>query len=159
MNAHEQVNQFLRELGQRAGLGAVTLSAQGTCGFEIGDGLALHLEAPEAGATLHLMSALLRTPEQNRERFFSDLLKGNYGCVETEGAALALDPDGVQVCLGLALPLAGLDYLAFENTLANFVAVAQRWRKRLVYLNDHAPGDKPEPLEAGVAAPWLGIRV
>ncbi|MFO1349211.1 MAG: CesT family type III secretion system chaperone [Gammaproteobacteria bacterium] len=152
MDAREQTDQFLRELGQRAGLGAVSLSAQGTCGFEIGDDLALHLEVPAAGATLHLMSTLLRAPDDGRERFLTGLLMNNYGCVETEGATLALDPGGEQVCLCLALPLAGLDYVAFENTLTNFASAARNWRERLGFSAPGLASENPAP-------PWLGIRV
>ena len=96
---------------------------------------------------------MLRVPDTDREQFLAGLLKSNYGCVETEGATLALDPDGEQVCLCLALPLAGVDYLAFENVLANFATAARNWRERLAS-PDANPADKP-PSDPS----WRGIRV
>lgn len=68
-------------------------------------------------------------PVEHQERLYRALLIANSNLAGTNGATLALDPDGGQVRLCRLLPLALLDVESFSSEVENFLNTLEFWHR------------------------------
>lgn len=121
---HETVNLWLAEFAQQEGISQLMLDERGLIGLRVDDVLEIEIEVPSEQSQIYLRAGLMPLPEQDRERWYCDLLERNFLLQETGGASFAIDAQRAQVALSFCEPLDRLDAMSFANVLRNFISAA-----------------------------------
>lgn len=138
MQANEQVNQWLAELGEQT-QADLTLDQNGRCSLSAGDDVDLDLFCAPAHDNFFLSLPLMSLADQNsRLLLMEHALNVNLFQQETNGAAIALDPESHDLLLCYAHPLDGTDFGAFYNILGNMIETGRALKNRLTAFNREA---------------------
>jgi hypothetical protein len=86
------------------------------------------IELLEDAEQVLLAVSLGPVPAKNRERFYQELLQGQYMFQKTGGAALAVDGDAGFVSLQVAKDIRMLTEQSFLTFLEHFLHIAAYWR-------------------------------
>lgn len=125
--SQERVNSLLKILGERIGVAEVALDDCGYCCLSF-DEVFVNMEC--SGEQLALYAWLGTLAGAPRSLLAAELLDANYLFRGTQGATLGVDQATGDALLAVQLPVATLEIDDFEQSLENFVNVAERWRKR-----------------------------
>lgn len=112
-----QVGEWLRVYGVEEFNGACAFTYRGAIEFGI------EVSADESHILLHSVIGKLSTGDEAEQ--LQKLMMRNYLGLETQGATLALDGTGENVCLWISLSLTDLDTERFENSLGAFLDLSE----------------------------------
>jgi len=137
------VNGWLRELAGVLNAPDLELDELGNAAFEFDGRIPIGVAAGDDSDVVHFYSKMMQVPEEEEERLdlFDRLLKLNAFGAQTGGASFAVDETEDCVFLWFNVPVAGCDAKAFENTLGNFIEVAERHHELLNTAPMDAGGD------------------
>lgn len=121
MDTQKYINQLLTELGNK-----FQLNEQGLCAFKYNNQLDIILEVNEPSSRIFLYAPLLHISYLKNIRLLEELLKANYLCLETQGATFSLN-NKHDIVLCYWFTPQGLNATNLQNTLKQFISVAEKW--------------------------------
>jgi hypothetical protein len=151
------LDAWLPALAAALGSAPAATDDQGVCVLDGRDHPRLRIALAPDRPRLLLSAVVQRVPDTGRAALFRRLLEWNLLGQHTDGAVLALDPDGGDVLLCFSCPMAGLDAEAFVRLVQSLLEVATRLRGELARLPP--PAATPPagaPPGAGGAPPIWG---
>ena len=119
-------SMLLAGLGRRFGIASLTSDATGACTLRFSRRLDVCLAPADDGRELGLFAVLGTLPPAHAASLALRMLKANFLGRATQGATLALAPQGC-VVLSRRLGLHGMDAAALEEALQAFAEVALQW--------------------------------
>ena len=129
LKAH--VNDVLKHVGDGQGLSDLCLDENNHCMLLFDEKIVLNIDLDEAGKLLVIYAYMGEVPLECREAVYQKALEGNFFWNETEGSTLGLDKQSQSLVLARAFGLPLTDVAAFEDRLAVFVEVVEKWMTRI----------------------------
>ena len=129
LKAH--VNEVLKRIGDGQGLSDLCLDENNHCMLLFDEKIVLNIDLDEAGKLLVIYAYMGEVPLECREAVYQKALEGNFFWNETEGSTLGLDKQSQSLVLARAFGLPLTDVAAFEDRLAVFVEVVEKWMTRI----------------------------
>lgn len=126
----------LDELGNKVGLGSLTLDAHGVCALAVDGRLVVHLAVDEGEGRAVVYATLGNLPPGEREALLTGMLQANA----TGWAVLALEPASGQPVLIHRFAVRDVDRSTLELLLEQFIAAAGDWQTALA---SRAPASAP----------------
>ena len=127
----ERVNELLKRIGEGLNLPDLCLDDNNHCILLFDEKIVLNIDLDDAGNKLVIYAYIGEIPLDCREMIFEKALEGNFFWNETDGGTLGIDKQSQSLVLakGFALPLANEE--EFEEQLASFVEVVEKWINRI----------------------------
>lgn len=126
MNTRKSINQLLVEIANKNNAPILQLNEQGVCAFRYNDIFDIVIEVNDPSSRVFFYTPLIHISHLKNKRLFEELLKANYLCLETQGATFSLNnKHDIVLCYWSSAQ--SLNATEFENTLKQFISVAQKW--------------------------------
>ncbi len=139
MNTQDRINNMLREISYKIGLGLPTLDGNGVCAMRYDDKFNFVIEVPDCSDHIFFYSPLV-AQQENDAQVYKKLLQYNFLCMDTEGATLAIDKENGDIVLCRTRVMGTLDALRLESIINEFLTTADKWYTKLRQLlqDDHS---------------------
>jgi hypothetical protein len=141
MEGKENLELFLRELGETVGIPELALDEEDSCVLSF-DEIVVNMQYVEADDGLIMFSNLGRVPEENRVDLFEEMLEANFSGTIQGGAELFYVKETDSAGLIFRTRVSDIRPGRFEGMMEKFVNLAEAWIKRLG--DGHGPEDKEE---------------
>ncbi|MDR0756215.1 MAG: type III secretion system chaperone [Puniceicoccales bacterium] len=127
----EHVNDLLKRIGDSLSLPDLCLDENNHCILLFDEKIVLNIDFDEAGSKLVIYAYVGEIPLDCREIIFEKALEGNFFWNETDGGTLGIDKQSQSLVLAKAFdwPLKNIEI--FEDELATFVEVIEKWISRI----------------------------
>jgi hypothetical protein len=127
----EDVNSLLRHIGEGLNLPDLCLDENNHCILLFDEKIVLNIDLDEEGSKLVIFAYIGEIPLDCREIIFEKALEGNFFWNETDGGTLGIDKQSQSLVLAKAfdLPLSNVEL--FEDQLASFVEIVEKWINRI----------------------------
>ncbi|MDR2769455.1 MAG: type III secretion system chaperone [Puniceicoccales bacterium] len=127
----ERVNDLLKRIGEGLSLPDLCLDENNHCILLFDEKIVLNIDFDEAGSKLVIYAYVGEIPLDCREIIFEKALEGNFFWNETDGGTLGIDRQSQSLVLAKAFdwPLKRIE--SFEDELATFVEVIEKWISRI----------------------------
>jgi hypothetical protein len=148
-----EINALLGELGNRIGLGNITLDENSMCRLIFDDALVVDIEALPDGKTFFLHSVVCRTPLENKGAFYEELMDGHLFGQATGGATFGLDKNHGEILLFQKFQTEGTDYQEFQSALEMFLNRLEHWKEKIAssdYSGDVTGTDQLSLMDRGI---------
>jgi hypothetical protein len=138
MDSRFVANELLAEFGKLLTVDGLRLGEEDNSCVLLFDGdLALTIEYDDSQERLVFSVYLQMLPKEPPEGLLRELLAANLYWIGTGGATLCLEGSTGAIILLYASRVAELDGARFERVVENLLAIAERWRERIV---EHGTG-------------------
>ncbi len=127
----EQVNELLKHIGEGLNLPDLCLDDNNHCILLFDEKIVLNMDFDEEGSKLVIYAYIGEIPLECREAIFEKALEGNFFWNETDGGTLGIDKQSQSLVIAKAFILPLADFNAFEDQLASFVEVVEKWITRI----------------------------
>lgn len=127
----KQVNKILKQIGDEQNLPDLCLDENNHCMLLFDERIILNMDLDEPGSLLVIYAYIGEVPIECREPIYQKVLEGNFFWKETEGATLGLDRQSQSLVLAKSFHLPMTDIHSFEDQLAIFVEVVEKWMARI----------------------------
>jgi len=127
----EQVNELLKHIGEGLNLLDLCLDDNNHCILLFDEKIVLNMDFDEEGNKLVIYAYIGEIPLECREAIFEKALEGNFFWNETDGGTLGIDKQSQSLVIAKAFPLPLTDFNTFEDQLATFVEVVEKWITRI----------------------------
>jgi hypothetical protein len=121
----------LRELGTRLGLGEIKLDASGAGHLVFDNESIIDLQLAEDEQGFYLTSTIGEAPTEAREEVFSELLQANLQARGVGRCCLAYDAELNEIVLSRYFERNEIDVTTLEEELEHFLTVCEVWKRRL----------------------------
>jgi hypothetical protein len=127
----ERVNDLLKRIGEGLSLPDLCLDENNHCILLFDEKIVLNIDFDEEGSKLVIYAYVGEIPLDCREIIFEKALEGNFFWNETDGGTLGIDKQSQSLVLAKAFewPLKNIEI--FEDELATFVEVIEKWISRI----------------------------
>ncbi|MDR2396944.1 MAG: type III secretion system chaperone [Puniceicoccales bacterium] len=127
----ERVNDLLKRIGEGLSLPDLCLDENNHCILLFDEKIVLNIDFDEEGSKLVIYAYVGEIPLDCREIIFEKALEGNFFWNETDGGTLGIDRQSQSLVLAKAFdwPLKNIEI--FEDELATFVEVIEKWISRI----------------------------
>jgi len=125
------LDELLKDLGGRIGVGPLSLNDEGVCTLGFGEGTQIHI-TPDDGDPNYcvLVGNCGGVPDGSRAPYLRRLLEANFFHRDSGNAVIALEPDLDEALLVERLRLDVIDGAGFADAVTRFVAYQRRWSER-----------------------------
>lgn len=127
----EHVNELLKHIGEGLNLPDLCLDDNNHCILLFDEKIVLNMDLDEEGNKLVIYAYIGEIPLECRETIFEKALEGNFFWNETDGGTLGIDKQSQSLVLAKSFSLPLKDFNAFEDQLATFVEVVEKWINRI----------------------------
>lgn len=127
----EQVNELLKHIGEGLNLPDLCLDDNNHCILLFDEKIVLNMDFDEEGSKLVIYAYIGEIPLECREAIFEKALEGNFFWNETDGGTLGIDKQSQSLVIAKSFVLPLADFNAFEDQLASFVEVVEKWITRI----------------------------
>lgn len=127
----KHVNEILKHIGDGQNLPDLCLDENSHCMLLFDERIVLNMDLDEPGSLLVIYAYIGEVPIECREPVYQKALEGNFFWNETEGATLGLDKQSQSLVLAKSFRLPMADINSFEDQLAVFVEVVEKWMARI----------------------------
>ena len=125
------LEELLKDLGDRIGVGPLALGDEGVCSLGFADGAQINISPDDADPSYCVIVGNCGgIPDQGRAAFLRRLLEANFFRRDTGNAVIALEPDLDEALLVERVRLDVIDGAAFVEAVTRFVAYQRRWSER-----------------------------
>ena len=139
-----EADALLAAFGRSNGIEGLAFDEAGGCALGF-DAAALQLtKLAEAGQVL-ACAPLGYLPVESAQPLLRELLSANVLFRGTQGATLGADAETGLVTIAYVIPLQGCDEVRFNQSLQNFVQIADRWQRWLDGATQSTPAPESEP--------------
>jgi hypothetical protein len=125
------LEDLLKDLGNRIGIGPLELGEDGVCTLAMGDGTQIHI-VPDDDDPNHclLVGNCGGVPDQGRTAFLRRLLEANFFHRDTGASLIAVEPELDEALLIQRVRLDTIDGAGFNDAVTEFLAYQERWTRR-----------------------------
>ena len=127
----EKVNELLRHIGEGLSLPDLCLDENNHCILLFDEKIVLNIDLDEEGSKLVISAYVGEIPLDCREAIFEKALEGNFFWNETDGGTLGIDKQSQSLVLAKAFSLPLQNIELFEDQLASFVEIVEKWIGRI----------------------------
>ena len=127
----EKVNELLRHIGEGLSLPDLCLDENNHCILLFDEKIVLNIDLDEEGSKLVIYGYVGEIPLDCREAIFEKALEGNFFWNETDGGTLGIDKQSQSLVLAKAFSLPLQNIELFEDQLASFVEIVEKWIGRI----------------------------
>lgn len=127
----ECVNQILKRIGEGLSIPDLKLDDNNHCILLFDEKIVLNIDLDEEGSQLVIYAYIGEIPLECREKVFEKALEGNFFWNETDGGTLGIDKQSQSLVLAKAFELPLKNEYEFEEKLASFVEVVEKWIIRI----------------------------
>ena len=127
----EKVNELLRHIGEGLSLPDLCLDENNHCILLFDEKIVLNIDLDEEGSKLVIYAYVGEIPLDCREAIFEKALEGNFFWNETDGGTLGIDKQSQSLVLAKAFSLPLQNVELFEDQLASFVEIVEKWIGRI----------------------------
>ncbi len=127
----EKVNELLRHIGEGLSLPDLCLDENNHCILLFDEKIVLNIDLDEEGSKLVIYAYVGEIPLDCREAIFEKALEGNFFWNETDGGTLGIDKQSQSLVLAKAFSLPLQNIELFEDQLASFVEIVEKWIGRI----------------------------
>ena len=127
----EKVNELLRHIGEGLSLPDLCLDENNHCILLFDEKIVLNIDLDEEGSKLVIYAYVGEIPLDCREAIFEKALEGNIFWNETDGGTLGIDKQSQSLVLAKAFSLPLQNIELFEDQLASFVEIVEKWIGRI----------------------------
>ena len=127
----EHVNELLKHIGEGLNLPELCLDDNGHCILLFDEKIVLNMDFDEKGEKLVIYAYIGEIPLECREVIFEKALEGNFFWNETHGGTLGIDKQSQSLVLAKSFSLPLNDFNIFEDQLASFVEIVEKWISRI----------------------------
>ena len=127
----EHVNELLKHIGEGLNLPELCLDDNGHCILLFDEKIVLNMDFDEKGEKLVIYAYIGEIPLECREVIFEKALEGNFFWNETDGGTLGIDKQSQSLVLAKSFSLPLNDFNIFEDQLASFVEIVEKWISRI----------------------------
>jgi len=127
----EHVNELLKHIGEGLNLPDLCLDDNNHCILLFDEKIVLNMDLDEEGNKLVIYAYIGEIPLECRETIFEKALEGNFFWNETDGGTLGIDKQSQSLVIAKSFLLPLKDFNAFEDQLATFVEVVEKWINRI----------------------------
>ena len=127
----EKVNELLRRIGEGLSLPDLCLDENNHCILLFDEKIVLNIDLDEEGSKLVIYAYVGEIPLDCREAIFEKALEGNFFWNETDGGTLGIDKQSQSLVLAKAFSLPLQNIELFEDQLASFVEIVEKWIGRI----------------------------
>jgi hypothetical protein len=125
------LEELLKDLGDRIGIGPLGLNEEGVCTVGFGEGTLIHITADDSDPNFCVMVGNSGgIPDGDRATYLRRLLEANFFHRDSGNAVIALEPDLDETLLIERVRLDVIDGAGFADAVTRFVAYQQRWSER-----------------------------
>ena len=125
------LEELLKDLGDRVGVGPLSLDESGVCTLGFAEGTPIHISADDGDPNYCVVVGNCGgIPDKGRADFLRRLLEANFFHRDTGDAVLALEPDLAEALLVQRVRMDVIDGAGFADAVTRFVAYQQRWSER-----------------------------
>ncbi len=142
----ESINGLLKRIGNGLSIPDLALDENNHCILLFVVKIVLNIDLDEEGEKLVIYAYIGEVPLECRELVLEKALEGNFFWNETDGGTLGIDKQSQSLVLAKAFDVPLKDPKSFEDKLANFVEVIEKWITRIENLSKEAL-DRLEELE------------
>lgn len=133
----DHVNELLNHIGEGLSLPELSLDDNNHCILLFDEKIVLNIDFDEEGNKLVIYAYIGEIPLECREAIFEKALEGNFFWNETDGGTLGIDKQSQSLVLAKAFALPLENFNQFEDQLATFVEVVEKWINRIeLFLRD-----------------------
>ncbi|MDR1665765.1 MAG: type III secretion system chaperone [Puniceicoccales bacterium] len=132
------INGFLKRIGKGLGIPDLALDENNHCILLFDEKIVLNIDLDEEGKKLVTYAYIGEVPLECRELVLEKALEGNFFWNETDGGTLGIDRQSQSLVLAKAFGLPLKDPKNFEENLASFVEVVEKWITRIETLSKEA---------------------
>ena len=123
--------QHLSDLAVTLGLPALEFNASGCARLLFDETIAVNFEHNDTEGLLTIYSSLGELPASGRESLYRSLLRGNLLGLQTQGSALAIDPELDEAVLSRTILIEEVSLESFATLLDRFIGCAEYWTRQL----------------------------
>ena len=127
----KHVNELLKHIGEGLNLPDLCLDDNNHCILLFDEKIVLNMDFDEVGGKLVIYAYIGEIPLECRESIFEKALEGNFFWNETDGGTLGIDKQSQSLVLAKSFLLPLEDFNGFEDQLASFVEVVEKWISRI----------------------------
>lgn len=127
----DHVNELLKHIGEGLNLPDLCLDSNNHCILLFDEKIVLNMDLDVEGNTLVIYAYIGEIPLECREVIFEKALEGNFFWNETDGGTLGLDKQSQSLVLAKSFLLPLENFNKFEDRLASFVEVVEKWINRV----------------------------
>jgi len=125
------LEELLKDLGARIGVGPLALGEDGACSLSFADGAEVHIRPDDDDPnSCVLVSACGGLPDAGRAAFLRQLLEANFFHRDTGDGVIALEPALDEALLVQRLRIDLLDGEKFAEAVTAFLDYQERWSRR-----------------------------
>ena len=117
---------YIKKYGKEVGLPNLKLNENGVCSLCFNDCISVDIVYNEKNNNCFLASPICLIPNNDREKFYEQLLISNNTYNENGGVILGIEEDTNRVVLSYIFIANTFTYFRFENVLRNFVGIVER---------------------------------
>jgi hypothetical protein len=129
------INGLLKRIGKSLGIPDLALDENNHCILLFDEKIVLNIDLDEEGKKLVTYAYIGEVPLECRELVLEKALEGNFFWNETDGGTLGIDRQSQSLVLAKAFGLPLKDSKVFEESLASFVEVVEKWITRIETLS------------------------
>jgi hypothetical protein len=141
------VNALLKTIGKNLNIPDLALDDNNHCILLFDEKIVLNIDLDEEGEKLVIYAYVGELPLECRELMLERALEGNFFWNETDGATLGIDKQSQSLALAKAFEMPLRKPKEFEDELANFVEVVEKWIDCIEHLSKEAL-DRIEELDS-----------
>jgi hypothetical protein len=125
------LEELLKDLGTRIGVGPLALGEDGICTLGMGDGTQIHI-GPDTGDPNYciIVGNCGGAPDKGRTAFLRRLLEANFFHRDTGDSVIAFEPELDEALLIQRVRLDTIDGVDFNDAVTAFLAYQERWTQR-----------------------------
>lgn len=127
----ESVNNLLKRIGEGLNIPDLCLDENNHCILLFDEKIVLNIDLDEEGSKLVIYAYIGEIPLECREVIFEKALEGNFFWNETDGGTLGIDKQSQSLVLAKSFSLPLKDTEVFEDQLASFVEIVEKWIHRI----------------------------
>ena len=125
------LEELLKDLGDRIGVGPLSLNDEGVCTLGFAEAAQIHITADDTDPNYCVMVGNCGgIPDQGRAAYLRRLLEANFFHRDSGNAVIALEPDLDETLLIERVRLDVIDGAGFADAVTRFVAYQRRWSER-----------------------------
>jgi hypothetical protein len=141
------VNALLKTIGKNLNIPDLALDDNNHCILLFDEKIVLNIDLDEEGEKLVIYAYVGEVPLECRELMLERALEGNFFWNETDGATLGIDRQSQSLVLTKAFEMPLRKPKEFEDELASFVEVVEKWIDCIEHLSKEAL-DRIEELDS-----------
>ena len=126
LNEDSYLPNYIKRYGKEIGLPNLKMNEDNVCSLCFRESINVDIVYNEKNDICFLASPICFIPNNDREKFYEQLLISNNTYNENGGVILGIDEESNRVVLSYTFIASTFSYLRFKNVLNNFVNIAEK---------------------------------